>query len=222
MKSKLIIAGLLLIVLPFGADAKITRIEISPSVLMNLAQGHSGALMGGAITGDVFWNRSFAIRTTVGFTKDRYYPSELDYAQSDYGFWLSFAPYGQLNLGKTASPYMAFLGTFSSGGGSYAPQNQMFAFETAPVTQIRAAGGSAASFSLGLTLGTKVRLMGDVKAFAEVSHYLYSSLSRPDSRVYFGYDGADGPPIARFFDLEHNPTYFSFGLTYGFTLGKGR
>jgi hypothetical protein len=208
---------ILLVALPIGIRAGVDRLEVSPSALINMAEGHSGDFMGGAVTTDLFFNRSFALRTTIGFTRNRYFPKELPYEQADYGFWLSFAPYAELNVGNRVRPYLAVLGTFTAGGYN-ASHRQPVGFETAPVARLQSEAGSGGSFySFGLTVGSKVRLAGSIYAFTELSHYLFTSITQPDNREYFG---VDGTPFARSFDFEHNPTYLSFGLTYGFDIGK--
>jgi hypothetical protein len=217
MKKTLILTIMILVITAVIANAGVQRIEISPSLLMNLADGHSGSLMGGALTADVFFNRSFALRTTVGLTKDRYFPADRDFSESDHSFWLSLAPYGELHVGSTLKPYIAVLGTFTTGS-SYSYRASPVGFDNAPVERIRNdRGSSLSSYSFGLSVGSKVRLTGSTHLFAEVSHYFYTSITDPDRDVYFG---VNGTPFARSFDFERNPTYISAGLTYGFDLKK--
>ena len=71
-KAFLIIA---LLMTPMTSMAGLKRIDVSPSTLINLNEGHSGEFMGGAITADFYMTNTFALRTTVGLTRDRYYPS---------------------------------------------------------------------------------------------------------------------------------------------------
>lgn len=188
------------------------RIDVSPGVMMNLGTGHSGSFMGGAVTGDLFFTKSFALRATIGYTKDRYYPSDMDYSNSDHGFWLSIAPYAQLNFGNRVMPYVALLGTFS-GGSNQRHDVQPIGMETAPYSRIQQESRNNSAWSLGASLGTKVRLTGPVQMYAEVSHYFYSSINRDE--VYFG-PGND--LIGRNFDFEHNPTYLTVGLSYSLSL----
>ena len=197
------------------SEAKISRLEISPSVLINLAEGHSGATMGGAISTDLFFKSSFALRTTIGFTKSRYFPSELDYADANYSFWLSLAPYGELNFGNRLKPYLAVLGTFTTGN-SVNFQRAPVGMERAPVTRLQTNyNQNHAFYSLGFTVGSKLRLHNTLHIFGEVSHYFYTSIT--DSKVFFG---SDNLLFDREFDFEHNPTYLSLGLTYGFDITK--
>ena len=197
-----------------GFAKGIERVDISPAVIVNMADGHAGSFLGGSLTGDVFFSRAFALRTTIGFTKERYYPSDLNYADADYGFWLSFAPYAELSLGDRVMPYMALLGTFTTGGGGPTVA-QPIGMEQKPITRLNNDIRAESFYSLGVTLGSKLRLAGPVSMYGEVSHYFFTSIS--DSKVYFG-PGAGS--FDRRYDFEHNPTYLSFGLTYSLDLGN--
>ncbi len=205
---------LVLFMLPLSGYAGVERVEISPSVMVNLAEGHSGTFMGGALTGDVFFARGVAIRTTIGLTKSRYYPAELDYNEADYGFWLSFAPYIEMFSGERVRPYLAVLGTFSTSG-EYAgnPGAPAFGLDRAPVSRLQYDARDQSFYSLGLSLGSKFQVVGPVSVFGEFTHYFFSSIS--DDVVYFG---PELGPFGREYDFEHNPTYLSFGLSYSFEI----
>ncbi len=201
---------LLLLTLTAGAAnaASVKRVDISPSALINMAEGHAGQYMGGALTGDVFFGEHWALRTTVGFTKNRNFPAEADYGDAEYGFWLSFAPYAELNIGDRARPYVALLGTFTTGS-----QRQYLSppvgMEQSPFARLQRDARRQSYYSLGLTAGSKLKVAGPVHIYAEISHFFYTSLA--DSEVYFG------PGEYLFdqrFDFERNPTYLSFGLTF--------
>jgi len=205
-----ILTSLLLLTLATGIEASgVKRVDISPSVLVNMAEGHSGNYMGGAITGDVFFNKHWALRTTVGFTKNRNYPAEADYGDTGYGFWLSFAPYAELNIGDRARPYVALLGTFSTGSSSTRYFDTPIEMDRSPYARLQQDARRRSHYSLGLTAGSKLKIAGPVHVYAEISHFFYTSIS--DSEVYFG-------PGEYFFDqqfdFERNPTYLSFGLTF--------
>lgn len=212
---KLLVLAFLLLALASPTLAAVDRIDISPAIMVNLSSSHSGAFMGGAVTGDMFLNRWFAIRTTLGYSKDRYFPSDRDYDEADHGLWLSIAPYGEFAAAGTIRPYLAVLGTFSAGGSGYvrSPGHN----ELAPVNRIRPAAGANTAYSFGGTLGTKVRVAGPVSVFAEISHFFFSSISR-DNRTF-----EDGlPDVAFNYDWDKNPTYISAGFTYTLSLKKQR
>ncbi len=209
MIRKLFVFGLLLLIFPLSATGKgIKKIEISPAVMVNLAEGHAGAMMGGILTGDMFLTANFALRTTIGFTKLRYYPSELDYADADYSFWLSFAPYMELNIGNRWRPYLAVTGSF--GSSDYNTTTIPVAgFEQAPFTRIQPVTTRNNFYSLGGTLGSKFRLAGPISAFVEASYYFYSHFSNRGTFYMTGY-----PYLDQAYHFNENPAYLSFGLTY--------
>ena len=192
----------------------VERVDVSPAVLVNMAEGHSGDYMGAAITGDVFFGKALALRTTVGFTKERYYPAELDYADADYGFWLSLAPYAELNVGDRVMPYLALLGTFTTGTQPIAAPTPI-GMEQAPYARVSQDARNSSFYSLGVSLGSKLRIAGPVAVYGEFSHYFFTSTT--DSKVYYG---PELGPFGREYDFERNPTYISFGLTYSLDLSK--
>ncbi|MDD3730877.1 MAG: hypothetical protein PHU88_00680 [candidate division Zixibacteria bacterium] len=213
MKRNIFILGLLLMFLPVLAlGGGVDRVEISPSAMVNLAEGHTGAMMGGALNGDIFLTASFALRTTIGFTKLRYYPSELDYADADYSFWLSFAPYMELNIGNRWRPYLALTGSFGSGDYNMTTM-PVAGFEQAPFTRIQPVTTRNNFYSLGGTLGSKFRLFGPLSAFVEASYYFYSHFSNRGTFYMTGY-----PYLDQAYHFEENPAYLSFGLTYQINL----
>ena len=190
------------------------RIDISPALMVNLGSGHSGAVMGAAVTGDIFFKRNLAVRTTVGFTKDRYFPEDQSYSDADYGFWLSIAPYAELSVGSVVRPYVAFLGSFSVGSsGNYA--GGTFVDSRAPVNRLQQAAGSHNAYSLGATVGTKVKLQGPFSLYAEVSHHFYSSLSRAPQTFDNWLEGT-----TLNYDWDEHPTYMALGITYSLALGN--
>lgn len=204
--------ALLLFLAASPARAELKRIDLSPAVMMNLADGHAGSFMGGSLSGDFYFSRSIALRTTVGFSKDRYYPSGLDYADANYSFWLSFSPYAEAALaGGTLRPYLGLLGTFSTTSGeppATPPIIPAFGMDRAPIQRIRTADRARSAYSFGLSLGAKAHVAGPWSFFAEVSRYLYTSIS--GDAVFY-----TGNPLTDFtVDLEDNPTYLSFGLSY--------
>ena len=175
--------------------------------------------MGGAVTGDMFFSENFALRTTIGFTKDRHYPADLDYADADYGFWLSVAPYVQLNVGNTWRPYVSFLGSFGMGS-SQAPNSingpaPGFDLGRYPVSQVQPVTTRDSQYSLGGSLGSKVRLSGNISLFAEISHIFYSNVSDRGTFYNTGEIYLD-----QAVNVDKNPTYLAFGLTYSLDLGK--
>jgi hypothetical protein len=206
---------IVLLVVPVSISAGgVDRVDISTSTLVNLAEGHSGAFMGGAVSGDLFFSKSVGLRTTVGFTRSRYYPSDLNYSESDYGFWLSLAPVLQLDIGNRVKPYLAILGTFSGGSDRNQPTAPLNMSQP-PFARLNRDARRWHAYSLGASIGSKLRLAGPVHLFGEVSHFFYTSIS--DQEVYFG-------PGDYFFDqefdFERNPTYLSIGLTYSLDLMK--
>jgi len=212
---QLITISLILILAAGVQAAGVTKVEISPSALINLAQGHSGQYMGGAVTGDVFFGRHWALRTTVGFTKDRNFPADADYGQAEYGLWLSFAPYAEVSIGDAVRPYAALLGTFTTGSGArnFSPPVGM---EQSPYARLSVDARQQSSYySLGLTAGSKVKIAGPVHLYGEISHFFYTSIA--DSKVYFG---PGEYFFDREFDFERNPTYLSFGLTFNINTGR--
>ena len=204
---------LIILLIPALASAGgLERIDIAPGTMVNLAKGHSGSFMGGAVSGDLFFSRSLALRTTIGYTKDRYYPADQDYSNSDYGFWLSVAPYAQLAIGDRVKPYVTLLGTY--GGGT--TQNysvQPIGMQQTPYSRLQTDARRNSSWSIGASLGTKVKLAGAMHVYGEVSHYFYSSVKRDE--VYFG---PDEYLFDRKFDFERNPTYMTVGLSYSLDL----
>ncbi|MBN1211064.1 MAG: hypothetical protein JXA92_00670, partial [candidate division Zixibacteria bacterium] len=209
MNRKIIIFILSLLLLPvFTLAGTVDRIEISPAAMVNLAEGHAGAMMGGSLTGDVFLTSNFALRTTLGFTKERYYPSELDYADADYSFWLSFAPYAELSVGERWRPYVAFTGTFGNGGGGNTANLPQVGFEQSPYSSVQPVSTTNNFYSLGGTLGSKVSLFGPVSAFVEASYYFYSHFSNRGTFYQTGY-----PYLDQAYHFQDNPAYLSFGLT---------
>jgi hypothetical protein len=216
MTRKIIILTLSILILPvFTLAGSVDRVEISPAAMVNLAEGHTGAMMGGALTTDVFLSSHFALRTTLGFTKERYYPSELDYADADYSFWLSFAPYVELSVGEKWRPYVAFTGTFG-GGNNYNTANlPQVGFEQSPYARVQPVSTSDNFYSLGGTLGSKLTLFGPVSAFVEASYYFYSHFSDRGKFYQTGY-----PYLDQAYHFQDNPAYLSFGLTYSIDLKK--
>ena len=196
-----------LAILPVSGMAGIKKIDLSPAALVNLNEGHSGKFMGGSLAADLFFTRSFAFRTTVGFTKDRRFPSELDYSESKYGFWLSMAPYYQINLTNSVSPYLTLLGTFTSGNSPNRSVAPPIGMEQTPFARLNQDVRDQGYFSLGASVGTKVRLAGPVQLFGELSHYFFTTVS--DDKVVSG----TGQWFGREFDLERNPTYISMGIS---------
>ena len=208
---------LVVLLLPLSAFSGIKRVDISPATLINLNEGHSGAFMGGSLTADLYMTRSFAFRTTVGFTKDRYFPADRSYSESDYGFWLSLSPYYQVNLIPGISPYLALLGTFTSGSGVNRTVAAPVGFQQSPFNRLQQNARSQGFYSLGASLGSKFKLAGPISLFGEVSHFFYSSVS--DNRITFGasefFPGQE-------FEFQRNPTYLSFGLSYSLPFSKGK
>lgn len=207
---------LLVTLLAGGATAGIDRVDISPALVVNLGQGHSGSAMGAAITGDVFFNQSFAFRTTVGFTKDRYYPRNQDYSEADYGFWLTLAPYAELNVGNAVRPYISFLGSFSTSGSGQAASTPL-GMNDAPVARLSTAPTRANAYSFGGSLGSKVHLSGPISLFGEVTHYFYSSISNAGS-----FNSPGLPDVTFNYDWNETPTYLSIGLSYSLDFDKAK
>jgi len=205
---KVLTTALLLAALACGAQAgAIKKVEISPAVLVNMGEGHSGRFMGGAVAGDLFFAPHWALRTTVGFTKDRTFPANADYSRAEYGFWLSFAPYAELNIANTARPYVALLGTFSTGA-SNRSVSPPIGMEQSPFARLQQDARNQSYYSLGVTAGSKLKVAGPVLVYAEISHFFYTSVS--DREAYFG---PGEYFFDRQFDFERNPTYLSVGLT---------
>lgn len=220
MKRTAILLVIVLIALPLALTAgSIKRIEISPATLINYSEGHSGAFMGGTLTGDVYFARSIALRTTVGFTKDRYYPSELSYDEANYSFWLSMAPYAELNVAGRFKPYLAVLGSFGTYGGQETStisgyQIGSFGLGRSPATTIQPVSNRQAMYSFGATVGGKFRVSGPVSVFAELNHFFYTN-TPAQGAYYTGY-----PYLDQAYSLKKNPTYLSLGLSYELDLGK--
>jgi len=213
--KKYIIGSVLIVfvILATSAQSGVERVEISPAALVNLSQSHSSSFMGGAVTGDVFLSQNFALRTTVGFTKNRYYPEELNYNDADYSFWMSFAPYFEMNVGRHWRPYVSFSGSFGSGnaGSSLSvPAN----LEQSPYAQMRPVSSRDNLFSLGGTVGSKFKVYGSISLFAEASYYFYSNADN------FTFSMSGYPYLDQTYSAQNNPAYFSFGLTYAFDVKK--
>lgn len=209
---KFLFVSAMLIALAGSASAGVSRIDVSPTVLVNMGTGHAGAAMGGAVTGDFFFNRSFAVRTTVGFTKDRYFPEEADYSDADYGFWLSVAPYTELNIANAWRPYVAFLGSFSTGNTYAANTVRPMGMENAPVSRLNSAATRANAYSFGATLGNKIHVSGPVSIYAEITHFFYTSFATNRSSFSSGI-----PDVTFNYNWDNNPTYLSLGLSYSFS-----
>jgi hypothetical protein len=217
MKKSAILLILVLLAVPMLVSAGgLKRVEISPAALVNLGSGHGGQFMGGSVTGDFYFTRSVAFRTTIGFSKDRYYPVDLDYADADYQFWLSMAPYFQLNVGNTWKPYVSLIGSFGVGS-RYAQStlNPAFGMDRSPYQRVQPATTRDAFYSLGGSLGSKFRLTGPVSLFVEVSHFFYNNLSDRGTFYYTGF-----PYLDQAYNPDKNATYLSFGLSYELDLGK--
>lgn len=193
------------------------RLEISPSAVMNLSGDYSGHLMGGAVTLDAFFNEHFAIRGTFGYTKQRYYPDGLPYSEADRGIWLSLAPYFEMSTGSFLRPYVAVVGTFTSSAGRFYPTSAPAGMELAPYARVSQASRASSFQSLGATLGSKVHLAGRVSLHAEVSHYIYTSISDP-TEVY----STELGPLGEKYDFRENPTYLSIGFSYSIPLGQSK
>lgn len=216
MKRQAILTALTVLTIASVANAGIKRIDISPSALINLNDGHQGEFLGGAVTGDFYMSGPFAIRTTLGFTKNRFFPSDADFSQADYDFWVSVAPYVEANIGGHIRPYLAILGSFGTSNNLGRFNRGVPGFEQAPVNQFSNGGLSSASYySFGLSLGSKVHVEGPVSIFAEVTHYFYSNTF--DSEDFFS---AESSFLGRTLDFERDPTYISMGLSYSFDLSK--
>lgn len=215
--SRAIVILISLMVLTAGASAGVNRVDISPAFVMNLGQGHSGSAMGMALTGDLFFNRNFAVRTTVGFTKDRYFPSDRAYSEADYGFWLAIAPYAELNVGSAWRPYVSFLGSFSGGSANQSAAGTPLGMGNAPVARLAPAATRDNAFSLGGSVGSKLKLAGPVSLYGEITHFFYSSLSNPGT-----FTNAALPDVTFNYDWNETPTYLSLGLSYSLDFARNR
>lgn len=216
MKTLSLIVLTAVLLISANAQAGKRRIDISPAALVSLNEGHSGAYMGGAVSVDIYATRGFAMRTTIGYTKDRYFPANLDYDLADYNFWASFAPYVEVPIGGgLLNPYVAFLGTVIASGGNAPAVRVPHQFSQAPVGQLGYDNGRFTSYSLGLTVGTKVPIASPVSVFAEVTHYFYTNVTDLESA-----SSASSQLFGRSLDFERNPTYLSLGLTYSLNLFK--
>jgi hypothetical protein len=212
-RSLILFAALLLSAA--AVSAGVDRVDISPAFVMNLGQGHSGSAMGMAVTGDLFFNRTFAVRTTVGFTKDRYFPSDRAYSEADYGFWLALAPYAELNVGNAWRPYVSLLGSFSSGTANQSAGGTPMGMGQAPVARLAPAATRDNAFSLGGSLGSKLRIAGPVSLYGEVTHFFYSSLSQPGT-----FTNSSIPDVTFNYDWNETPTYLSLGLSYSLDFSR--
>lgn len=221
-----IAALIMLIALLTGSVlAGVDRIEVSPASVINLSSGHSGAFMGGAVTGDIFFNRFFALRTTIGITKNRYFPEGQSYDEADYGLWLAISPYAELNFGNAFRPYLSVLGSFSTwdgyGSGSPVPA---FNLGRAPVNRIQPAATRSNAYSFGATIGGKVPVTGSLSLFGEVTHFFFTSFVQNEGATFGGGDswqsGGAIIPGALYYNWDKNPTYISLGMSYGFDVSK--
>ena|GEM_PF-2144764 len=194
----------------------IDRIDVSAAALVNMAEGHSGRAMGGSITADLLTQQGIGLRTTIGYSRSRYYPSDLDYSGADHGLWLSLAPYGEVGVGERLRPYLALLGTFTAGTADRY-SSPPIGMQQAPVARLQSTyGPSSTVYSLGVSVGSKLKLTGPVSVFVDLSHYFFTSISGSD--VYFG---TDEYFLGQKFDFEHNPTFLSVGLTWSIPLASG-
>ena len=214
MKSLLTIT-LFIAALAVTAEAGPKRVDVSPAILYNLGSGHSGELMGGAVTGDFFLNRWFAVRTTLGYTKDRYFPPDENYDDADHGLWFSVAPYAEISALGTVRPYLAVLGTFAASGAGGAPARPIVQNELAPVNRLQTANGTNNAWSLGGTVGAKLAVAGPLAIYGEVTHFFYSSISRSTDTFNTGL-----PDVTFNYDWDRSPTYLSLGMSYSFSLGN--
>ena len=214
LRYSAILCTAVVLLMAAAASAGVSRVEISPSALVTLNNSYSGNAMGGSVTADAFFNRTFALRATLGYTKQRYYPEGMDYSNANYGFWMSVAPYLEMNTGSFLRPYIAVLGTFTGGTGRYYTPSPI-GMELKPYVRAQQAARATAFYSFGATLGSKLHVAGPVSVHAEISHYVYTSISDP--KVIYA---PELGPLGREYDFKRNPTYLSFGLTYSFRLGK--
>ncbi len=206
---------LALVVVPSTLLAGEKRLDISPAVLMNLSEGHGGSFMGGAVSADLYLTKALAIRSTLGYTKDRVFPSNRPYGEANYRTWASFAPYVEANIGNRIRPYLALQGSITASTSNHNLRRAPIGFEQAPVANLQNEYRANSYFSTAVTLGTKLQLTRPLALFAEVSHFFYSTVSDDDVFVapVSGMGGGG-------FDFERNPTYASFGLSYSFTIGS--
>jgi hypothetical protein len=201
--------------IPLDGDTR-HGVDISPATLVSLDPGRTGAAMGGALTGDIFFNGNFALRTTFGFSKDRYYPEDLNYSDADYGFWMSIAPYGEIQIARgLIRPYAAVLGSFSTGGNRAANIRSSIISPQAPASRLPVAATRDNAYSFGATLGSKFRVAGPVSLYAEVTHFFFTSFLQTNPTTLNSV-----PDITFNYDFDDNPTYLSIGLTYTFSLKR--
>ncbi|UCD64042.1 MAG: hypothetical protein JSW34_01025 [Candidatus Zixiibacteriota bacterium] len=226
-KSSLVLVVLLL--MPVSVSFGLERVDVSPMVLINLSEtGNLDAgsrLLGGAVAGDFYFSRHFALRASVGYVKSLYNTSvsRIDQLFADlepvsdpqYGLRFSIAPYAEADIAGRLKPYIALSGGVGHTGGA-----------TAQVADIRAVQGDVISNSTYLrynrpggsyydfsgSVGFKMPVARRLSVFAELTHRLYSSfddnLYNPDAayrQVPFGFD-----------DYK---TFLSTGLTYSIGIG---
>ena len=215
MKKISIILIFVILIGSLANAGQIKRIEVTPVSMVNLSQGHAGAFMGGALTGDFFLTDQFALRTTIGYTKDRYFPEEIDYTEADYTFWLQFAPYYEIFLSDSWKPYLLLIGTFNLGGGRNISSLQPVGMNQAPYNQLRPEATNEYLYSFGGSLGSKFKLFGPVSLFAEATYYFYTHFSDRGGLYNSGYIYQD-----QSYNRQENPAYLSLGLSYTFDLGN--
>lgn len=229
MTKKSVVILLVLVWLPVSVTFGLERIDVSPMVLVNLADnaGSDSRFIGGAVAGDFYFSPGFAIRGTVGYVKSLYNTSvsRIDelftdvepYSDPQYHWRLSVSPYAEASTIGGLRPYVTLSGGIShSDGGS----SQISDIRSLPAGVISNSqymtsnrpGGTY--YDISGSVGMKVPIASQVFIFAELNHRFYSSFDtdwyrQPDgsyTRVPYGFD-----------DYK---TFLSTGLTYSFNLTK--
>lgn len=229
MRKSLFAIMIVMLLVPLSAVAGLKRIDISPMVLINLDEDRpidsDSRLIGGAVAGDFYFSRHFAIRTTVGYVRNLYNTSvsRIDRLFGDlqpledpnYSLRFSLAPYADANLGGILRPYVSF-----SGGVGYLDHSNYVGDIRAPQAEALSNAGYATTsypgggyYDFTGAIGMKVSVYGNVSVFGEISHRFYSSLT---SETYYS-------PDATYrlvpFGFDQYDTMLSVGASYSIGLG---
>lgn len=226
--KKLLTLLIIVAVVPVSVSAGLKKLDISPMVLINLDETRAidsdSRLLGGALAGDFYFSRHFALRASVGYVRNLYNTSvsKIDVLSGDpqilenqnYSLRFSIAPYADASIGGIFRPYATLTGGFG-----YTENTSDIADISAPGSQVlsnsryvTARTPSGGFYDFTGAIGIKVLIASSVSLFGEVSHRIYSSLDWGD------YYSADGQYRMVPFGFDHYKTLLSLGLTYSINL----
>lgn len=226
MTKQTILILVILLWMPVSVSFGLERIDVSPMVLVNLADNANSEsrFLGGAMAGDFYFSRGFAIRGTVGYVKSLYNTSvsRIDELFTDvqpisdpqYHLRLSISPYAEANMGGLR-PFVTLSGgiSHSDGGSSQISDIRSLPSGVISNSQYMTANRPGGTYyDLSGSIGMKVAMTSQVFMFAELNHRFYSSFDND------WYREPDGSYTRVPFGFDDYKTFLSAGLTYSFNL----